>query len=800
MAIVLLSSPSAADQLEAAGALPDRLWHRHSGQVEDGDARHFDRLLTWLPDSLLLPGAAASPPEAPDAPGPIDDEAHRRRLLHRLASRLLVRLVLVGEGDTLQPHLDRWQQRFREEVETLLQPDQRAGLSQVLVLVFTRKLQPDDLPALRSLDEYPPTGQPDGTAASAPAPAAPPPPAVRILRTYVMAPWLRSGQTEDAPPVLSRHVWPLAVARLLLRLLADPPPAHEASGLWAWRGLELVPDLDEAAVDLFVRQEWERLINDWLQTVPEPAGPAPDLASFGTFPALPATLPGSDADAIPAPAAPNLDKFNRVSPPTAWSEHVEASVRKDAWDAVLDHAGRQHQRLRHEREQAFPDRLVTEIRRHWQQVAQTPAALLDLARNGLAWGRAWDLPAQLARQLKRWEDLLHTARNLFDEKEQLRAWAAELGVARRAFVGLLGRLNFAILTAFLVAFSATAILRVWMMTWQASRGPGDEIKSLFVFLGVVLAVALGAAAGAAIPAWWEARQGRRAALRLQTRLDELRHLLEKQVRDRLELCGEGDALRFAGWGTATAAFQHRLATRAGNIVIPLLRPPPAPDPPDPTAAPAASASPQLRQKDLRDYRRGTRLAIETVRDPALTPLLEAAAVPHRPGWLEALADGWNRCCAADRQSQGWLPWHELFPRLGSLAERLRARMDAEIVRQLILSRGNPARHALTQVRTELLRRFGHTAADWPFLSVPAEAAPHPVPHAIRAAARPGVDQSTLEGELEGYYSTPVTALEAVPDSLWDLPVLALVFEELRVTPEADDGGGIRFRQQEARSA
>ena len=96
--------------------------------------------------------------------------------------------------------------------------------------------------------------------------------------------------------------------------------------------------------------------------------------------------------------------------------------------------------------------------------------------------------------------------------------------------------------------------------------------------------------------------------------------------------------------------------------------------------------------------------------------------------------------------------------------------------------------------------FGRTRTDWPFLSVPALAAEQAGRHPVFLATRSGVDAKAIEDELRGYYQADVTPLGGTRDAgwSWHLPILALVFEEMRVEIREKDSQAVFYQASGAR--
>lgn len=823
--LVLLTEPWALDELDAFGELPVGVWQRHSGRLEDSDDVHFRQTIVSLSDDLLFWGGPAVLAEERGGACPSDASAKNaqldsaegvkappptgrgtrgvrrpapdgnkggeggdlwRRLLHRLKNRLLVRVVLVGEDDDLATLLESWQERFQRWVLPEIQSDLRAGLRQVIVLVFLRDVCPADEPALsRLMGGAGPGGTTDSPVE---APVIVPP----LLRAYVMGPRLRAGLGEEAPPVLSRHVWPLAVSRLLLRLMVNSPPHQKGPRLWAWRCMDFSPNLNQQVFDELLNGEWSDLVAEFLKP--------PDTLSVEQEPSIPATeLPPFQPPTVPRSA--DLDermaRFTGLEGARECEEHVERETSDQAWKEVLSSAGTHFRAARNQRDRDFTFGLGRLLSGRWQRVAESPAGLTALGSRGLGSAGGEDVPERLEQQHQRWEEMLRRGSGLFERKEHLRDCARELDRARRGFVGSMARVLFALLAALLLAFSASAVARLWMTAWPGGAGPGDEVKTGLVYLGVIVAVALGCAAGVLLPWRLEARRGRRAGRHLQRQLGLLRGALLESIQDRHELCAAGDELRLASWLLASSAFQRRLAIRTDTILQHLLRvsstgpaggtPPPAQEAVEPFR------SSILRQKDRRDYRRGSTLRLGKVTDQRIRTVLAAGIENRRDSARRRLAAGWQACCECDRARRGWLPWRVLDQKLGSLALQVRDEMESMLAHELISAErlSIEGREFARQLR----QCFGQTRVDWPFLSVPALPAREATRHPVFLATRPGVDPRAIENELRAYYQADVTPMvsDTSGTEFWHLPIYAFVFEEMSVEVECV-GEQVGFRQ------
>ena len=788
--IVLLASDEVCDELESFGEIPDGLWGQHSGRLEDIDDVHFQKALTCLPESLLFWGALGEGQALAEPVRAADDPENRdlwRRLLHRLTGRLLVRLVFVGEGDDLKQLLRPWQERFQQGVLPEVQTDFRSAWVQVVIVVFTREVRPEDATAFNALATAGPGSEATSTTTSQNSLAP------RILRIYVMGSRLRMGQGEAAPPVLSRHVWPLAVSRLLLRLLAKPPDPHESAGLWAWRCVDFAPDLNQPLFDQLLAQQWEQLVEELFRVPNSPAADAGPISPVGDLPSLALLRPQGGKD-----HEQRMVDFGRLDGLRECEGHVQRETSDDTWKQILFEAGRQYQLQRNRRDGQSTSQLHDELTRHWHKVAETPGWLRDMMQRGFGWARQLRLKERIEQQHQRWDSLLHGGRDLFERKERLRVCAQELDRARRGFVGFMARALFALVTGLLLAFSATAVVRIWMIAWRAASGPGNEIKRLFVYLGVALAVAAGCTAGAFLPYWMELRQGRKGGRHLQRELGLVRADLETQIRDRQDLCAQGDTLRLEAWGLAATEFQRRLAARADMITRQLLRAFPGDRTADDTADAEPFRSSILRQKDRHDYRHGTTLRVGQVTDRQIESVVASGTEARQRHWRQPLLDGWRRCCACDQASRGWLPWRVLEQRLGTLGLNLRARMEATLTEDMIEAEGQAMNLSAAECQQRLRECFGRTRTDWPFLSVPALAAEQPGRHPVFLATRSGVDAMLIEDGLRGYYQADVTPLGGAHHGgwSWQLPILAFIFEEMRVEIREKDQQAVFYQATE----
>lgn len=396
LSAVLIADATTIERLRSEGGLRTSFLRVfHSTSVLDtaspgGDAARGE--LDDLLDSYHLVACDAELIEHPDDAGFDPGLVHKYRVnfLAKLSRRRVVLLRVVEESDDERMAAIAWCQRT---AETIARHADRCRCE--VVLVMTSEPMPRELEALTRLRNTPST-----------------------TRVYLMGKWLQSG-TEAQAVVLSDHVWPTCVARLLAARIPQGPdePFTGPCPLVAWRTfawgtlpLSTAPSAWEADYLQVLRDELLRPVvedaadvpsGDRISEIADTATPTPDPKHTGVKWRHPADL------------------MRRTLAGTLADDTLRGVVRgtcRDAWTSTADDSSL-----------ADP---TDDTKKVWAgiQTALGMSRLRALRDGRVGW--KYPLATMEARQRASWRQITASRSALCQSRVRLEGAASELTLAR----------------------------------------------------------------------------------------------------------------------------------------------------------------------------------------------------------------------------------------------------------------------------------------------------------------------------------------------------------------------------------
>ncbi len=501
---------------------------------------------------------------------------------------------------------------------------------------------------------------------------------------YLMLPRLEFGPGDSKH---SRFVWPLAVGRLLVHLIVDPPDTREC---YAWRSYELVASVREEIAS----EDCHRALSEARKHLIE------DIAGLESQYDVGALFYSGDR---PEAVEMEVPQGDPEPPPVVWQrsdapEDLRHRTDPSRWDRRESRIGQILNVRCVGAALSFGRKAMDNARRIWHCVGQAPV-YLSRARHDIEDARrredqskeaadrapAWSAtPPQALDALKRRWDALARIR---DERQRLTELGEDCGrlfdEARWSFVERGRRLLWA---------SFPSLLLVGFLAYMFLFG---ALRSIPLNIAAVVGSAVGAFAVALVLHWREDLRGRNAR-------DEFRALIRDiEAKDLEKIAEAQDCLIDAAflWQHLRAAFVRKrlmaLLRRALSIIEHEVQPR-AVDTEVPGVHDADAAYGEL-EDDLDRWRRAER---ESFRLASCFVHKVTTVGEAEPEDIEALVHGevagfiqhvWRPFCRQwDEVGAGKLPAHVMVPDVRDLTDGIRLSVRRQLQRRAAAGSGAAA--------------------------------------------------------------------------------------------------------------
>ena len=659
--LLLLADDQSWSELRRVGGLPDRMWadrqRRHAEAGRDDEAviiRHDPELIASRTEHTAALSATAKD-------GQLDEEG-RDELFAELLGSVVCNLVVIekaateprtGADDepgpatsTLSP-LVRWYEQFHAEATRRVarrQDDYR----HVLILICADLPPVEEIKLLKRLTR--------GAGKEK-----------LCDECYVMWQQLELGPQDVCH---ARYVWPIAVTRLLLKLLEDSvPQPPDRTQTFAWRAFELAPAVDPVEVE----QKYHELLDDTYKGLRRAVEGGKVDWNSACFNPLPQSV---DVVSLRGDKPINPGEFWHTFPAERSVDDVASPSR---WEADLTEAGQKFAERLKRRAVLDDPPAWSEVQNVWSRVHGHPgylsAALLD--KNLAEGSRIDDRFAEIAAN---WSDVARCDQDRDAKIAEARRCAEVLAAAQSSYLEMLFRLVAAgVATLFVALLSMAVFYELLGSFWSAAA----------IALGAGLG-ALGAAFGFQFWERYRGEQSRDAFIDMLKDVDSLTRVRHEKCQTALERATTfWERLR-----TRSAASRLRqLLARAQAILDHELQPeiPQVEDPEQDAAVENRSASDA--ERDQRRRRQRARFVAKTsLRQAVALDGLEAAKVRELVGVGQLIRDCQEQfvqevwrgtCLETDRARLGKISARVLIPRIRDFQDRFRAALVAEVNRQLI---------------------------------------------------------------------------------------------------------------------
>jgi hypothetical protein len=656
--LLLLADDRCWNELRGGAGLPERVWINRADRWVRGSFDETDDRIIRHDPALIAPRGVAT--LSSDSPAAIDDEG-RDELFAELLDSVVCHLVVLDHppDGLLEPatttipcpgglaELAQWYERFHAEAARRV-AHRQAESRHIVILVFAEPPAADAFEPLQKLT----AGAGRNKLCDA---------------CYVLWPQLELGPHDICH---SRYVWPIAVGRLLLRLLEEPVvQPDDRTRAWAWRAFELAPALDPDEVD----RNYRELLDDAYRGLRREIHSDELRWNTAQFNPLPLSV-----DPVPLPPA------KPISPGEFWHTFdavraVQQAASPTRFEAELQAAGAEFSTRLKRRAVLDEPPAWTEVQKVWSAVHTHPgyvsAALADTRVAGA--GLAQDPALQLTQS---WKDIAAREAERDQRIGEARACAALLAEAQSNYVELLFRLVAAGAVAVLMGFLSLLLFLELLGSWLTAA-----------------LVALGAGGGAAAAAFALHMSERfRGEAARHALLDMLREI-DDSSRQRHQCCQEAVVRASTFWerlrARSAATRLRQLLARAQTMLDRELRPefvePSEADSPEVPHDDAASG-PQRAERRRRQRERflaqtSLRHAIDP-RELAPDNLRELVGIEQliRDRQTAFLSEVWRRTCIeADPSRLGKIPAQLLVPRIREFHTAFRTALVAEVHRQVI---------------------------------------------------------------------------------------------------------------------
>jgi hypothetical protein len=532
----------------------------------------LEKPVLWIEESRLRR------PE-PTAVGDSGNLAYRaalqewEKLIHLAYARCYIQVVVL-EGPSAWNNFHEYFQRvIKPEIQSHVRNKQ---LAPVLVLVFEW-----DLPSEGVLDKILEIS--------------------KFFSVYLMEPKLNVS-SRRYELVHSRHIWPLAVDRLLLSILSGK---KTFGGIFAWRSLRLESRKERQAAQEGIARDWKDFRNWFLRcdedfsvglgaaAVPQgvfdgsaerkrlAAGfsltsPAPEIRLDLDFVGIKVSdsglrerfdlgqrlerwegrLSGGDYGTASRQAAEKGDAVTSIESHTdpqlaseqamKWAEDVRRGKVKNLISQVID--SRQKMVDCFNKVHETPPQGGPGIYRRLRMQGET---LIERMKIGAVFEAQAEALWKLSRQAS---DLSRAREALCDEARELqRARDHLLNDGSRVILGI----ACAVLVGFVVAQGVAAWSGIWISGGSLFRVPLQQFQVILVWAAFGL---LGVACGILLPRSLELRRGEIAARRVQSKAEDLRRAMFSLVEARARFCGVTGEVGRAGYSAA----DYRRAAEIGG--------------------------------------------------------------------------------------------------------------------------------------------------------------------------------------------------------------------------------------------
>ncbi len=663
--LLLLADDHCWGELRHVAGLPQRVWtdwqRSNRGADIDPDAvhiiRHDPALIVSLGDDI------ASSKLEPSGASQLDEEGRDELFAELLGSSVCHLVVLENStsrnaneiGGEPAPRKEssklsavvRWYERFHDEASRRVARRQE-DYRHVLILICADPVPPEDFKHLKRL-----------TAGAG---------KDKLCDVcYVMCPQLELGPHNVCH---ARYVWPIAVTRLLLKLLEDKvPQPPNRTRTFAWRAFELAPGVDPVEVE----QKYHNLLDDSYKRIRRAVESGETDWNSASFNPLPQSV-----DLVP------LSRDKPINPGEFWHTfNTEKSVRDMAspnrWEEELTLAGQEFAGRLKRRAVLEDPPASGEVQNVWSRVHTHPgyvsAALLD--KNLIEGSRIDDRFAEIAAN---WNGVAGCEKEREAKLAELGLCARVLADAQLGFLEILFRIVAGGMATLIVAVLSMAVFYELLGSfWMAA----------IIALGSGIG-AIGAAFGTYYLERYRGEHAREAFIQLLKDVDDL-------TRSRHEKCQTALVRATSFWerlrSRSLASRLRQLLTRAQVILDHELQPEiPHVEQPESEELDATRSTSDAQRDQRRRSQRARFLAktsmLQVVESDNIEPnkFREVAGIGEtiRNFQEQFIQDVWRRTCLeSDKGRLGKIPARVLIPRIRDFQESFRAELIAEVHRQLI---------------------------------------------------------------------------------------------------------------------
>jgi hypothetical protein len=384
-----------------------------------------------------------------------------------------------------------------------------------------------------------------------------------LLGRCLLADWRLSDATPGRP-VFTRHVWPILVGRLVVRLAVQPsdPLRRSASDCWyyAWTSCVVAAPMS----DPLYEDNLLALMNSALESIPIGGNPArrtmqrwvQPAIRFDRCPASTVDEPEGESGYFKGSAGAALEDFVRSGVGAAagsWAKRCDPD--SEGWKGVQELRSVQF-RIDQDRFQCAPfgssgrpDHIEEKM---WSE-AHRERGLLDEYAGSQSLERV-DLRAQMQRTHEVWEAILDFERLVAEGAERSRQLAELHDALRGGLLAWRFRVLIAAVVALFVGFTTTALV---------SALHGSLAMGAFVASGVAGLSAV----GATIYLWIvELRAGKRGLECMEVGLANAEEAVAESLELRLCLLFEASSMRSKSIWMSSSARVRLLARRARQIL------------------------------------------------------------------------------------------------------------------------------------------------------------------------------------------------------------------------------------------
>lgn len=638
---VLLANDHAFERLQRDGLLPPHFLLdqsqgcRHS-PLEGNGKRQIPR---FRPEQLTLIGNISG-----------HEDEQLDYLMAALLDRVICHLVLIG-GDAAAGHMTalsfaEWYQKF-SEMAARIAPHRR-HYRHVVIAVAMKSLDPDSVARLQALLTH----------ADSP-----------IAALYFMSHDLELGERRYFH---ARHVWPIAVSHLLLRLASVPLGPDEEGRMIAWRARQIEPAIGRRPAEEAFAAARSEALSRYKNALSVPDTPKEYAAlTIGR-----AEIEDPKLEAVPAVTTAFWQEFGAI-------RKTAQATNPDRWLEQFQREGQRFIRQRSRRMLSALNSLDLAIADRWSDAHRHPANLYQQQRQANT--TRPDIQRRASEVRKQTEKLVSTDRQLRAHRDQLQADSVEfekaagfyLEFALRMLAGVLAAA--AIIWASHLVYAYFGLLRTWLII--SSAAVVGAMMPMFVLWLI------------------ERFRGEHAVEDLLTRYRELDELTSNRFRIAWELFDATsqfnlDLRTFAAWRR-----MQRLLERATSILDVALEPTAVVESVPPAAAGGMEIATSSNQAtELKEFQALTRRLLPGA---GLNVWLEEDLVRIVDSRATEFCDRWSKLCErSDPEHHGTLMAHVLRPYLSTLLYEFHAAVGSALTLRFLQKVGRRQNQACMEAARE----------------------------------------------------------------------------------------------------